>query len=685
MRRLSVDIGGTFTDAVFVDDASGELVVDKAPSTPLDYSSGLIDSLASIRDRIGDVDYFVHGTTVCLNAILQGKLGKTAFITTAGFRDVLELQRSNRPEVYDPFYAKPDPLIPRHLRFEVVERMRYDGSVLEPLDEKALDGVIASLRDADVDAIAVCLLHSYANDAHERRLAAILRDALPDVDVTVSTDVAREWREYERSSTAAFNAGLLPIMRSYLESLESRLSEIGFDHELHLMQSNGGVTTSAVAKERPVYTLNSGVVGGVIGTASLATQLGIANAIGTDMGGTSFDVSIVADGQYRTKPTLDIRTPTSRDHSYPILMPTLDIHAIGAGGGSIAWIDSGGGLHVGPVSAGADPGPAGYGRGGTEATITDANITMGRLRAASFLGGRFKIDPDLSNAAVLRVAERLGATLEATAEGIVAIAVTNMANAIRTMTVDRGIDPRDFALFSFGGAGSLHSSLIAHELGIPTVVVPPSPGNFAAWGLLCADMKHDYHQTFVAALADVEDDRVETAYRDLEELARGMLRRDGLPDDRMAFIRSMDLRYLGQGHALTVPVPGERLSARDRDLVASRFDDLHLQTYLHSAPEEGKEIVSLKVTGIGGIERPTWPRISSGGLNAHDARVGSRPVYVGGAWQEAEIYDRSRLLSGDLFDGPAIIEEEASTTLVLPDQTVRVDQRGAMFLTQKGA
>jgi len=684
VRRLSVDIGGTFTDAVYIDDASGEMVVDKAPSTPLDYSVGLIDSLGSIRERIGDVEYFVHGTTVCLNAILQGKLGKTAFITTEGFRDILELQRSNRPEVYDPFYSKPEPLIPRHLRFEVTERMLYDGSVMQPLDEKSLHALIPRLQDENVEAVGVCLLHSYANDAHERRVAEILRQALPDVDVTVSTDVAREWREYERSSTAAFNAGLLPIMRSYLDSLDSRMSDLGFLHEMHLMQSNGGVTTSAVAKERPVYTLNSGVVGGVIGTKSLATELGIPNAIGTDMGGTSFDVSIVVDGDYRTQPTLDIKTPTSNDHSYPILMPTLDIHAIGAGGGSIAWIDSGGGLHVGPASAGADPGPAGYGRGGTEATITDANIALARLRASSFLGGKFTIDPELSRLAVGRVAERLGTSLEATAEGIVAIAVTNMANAIRTMTVDRGIDPREFALFSFGGAGSLHSSLIARELGIPTVVVPPSPGNFAAWGLLCADLKHDYHQTFVATLADVDADRVEDAYRALEDLARGMLRRDGLSEDRTTFIRAMDLRYLGQGHALTVPVPSGRLMDPERGIVATRFDDLHLQAYLHHAPEEEKEIVALKVTGIGGIERPTWPRIAGSGSNGVAARVESRRVHVAGTWLDADIYDRSRLLSGDRFEGPAIVEEDASTTLILPDQAVRVDERGAMFLTWKG-
>ncbi len=685
MRRLSVDIGGTFTDAVFVDDERDELLFDKAPSTPGDYAAGLMDSLARFPDRIPDVEFFVHGTTVCLNAILQGKLATTAFITTRGFRDVLELQRSNRPEIYDPFYSKPQPLIPRHLCHEVRERMRYDGNVIEALDVDGLRAIADRLAEQKVQAVGICFLHSYANDAHEREAAVVIGSMLPGVDVTTSTEIAREWREYERSCTAAFNAGLLPIIRTYLDSLEERMKGLGFDHEMYLMQSNGGITTSRVAKERPVLTLNSGVVGGVIGTKSLAAELGITNAIGADMGGTSFDVSLIVDGEYRSQPMLSISTPTSGDHDYPILMPTLDTHAIGAGGGSIAWIDPGGGLHVGPISAGADPGPAGYGRGGREATVTDANIALGRLRPTTFLGGRFTIYPELSAEAVERVAREVGADLERAAEGIVTIAVTNMANAIRTMTVDRGIDPRDFTLVSFGGAGSLHAGLIARELGIPTVVVPPSPGNFAAWGLLCADVKHDYYQTFVAPLHDVDLARLEHEFGELEAMARATLQREGLAEHSMTFMRAIDLRYLGQGHALTVPVPSGHLNGGDRDLTAKRYDELHLQTYLHNAPEERKEIVALKLTGVGMIKSPRWGRLTRGDGDASGARIDVRPVYVGGRWLETAIYDRASLEAGDEFDGPAIVEEEASTTLVLPTQSLRVDDRGALFLTWKGA
>ncbi len=685
MRRLSVDIGGTFTDAVYVDDERDELLFDKAASTPGDYAEGLVDSLERLSGKIPEVEFFVHGTTVCLNAILQGKLAKTGFVTTRGFRDILELQRSNRPEIYDPFYTKPQPLIPRYLRFEVGERMRYDGTVIEPLDTDGLRVIAAQLAAHAVEAVGICFLHSYANDAHERAAADLIRSLLPGVDVTTSTEVAREWREYERSSTAAFNAGLLPIIRTYLDSLEGRMRGLGFDHDMYLMQSNGGITTSNLARERPVLTLNSGIVGGVIGTKSLAAELGIRNAIGTDMGGTSFDVSIIVDGDYRAQPMLSISTPASGDHTYPILMPTLDTHAIGAGGGSIAWIDQGGGLHVGPISAGADPGPAGYGHGGREATVTDANIVLGRLRPATFLGGRFTIYPELSAESVERVADQVGADLQRTAEGIVTIAVTNMANAIRTMTVDRGIDPRDFTLVSFGGAGSLHASLIARELGIPTVVVPPSPGNFAAWGLLCADVKHDYYQTFVAPLDNVDLSRLEREFGELEEMARATLQREGLAEHSMTFMRAMDLRYLGQGHALTVPVPSGHLNGPDRDLIASRYDDMHLQTYLHNAPEERKEIVALKLTGLGVIRSPRWGRLPRADGEVTRARVAVRPVYLGERWIDTAIYTRVLLMAGDEIDGPAVVEEEASTTLVLPTQNLRVDDRGALFLTWKGA
>lgn len=682
MGRLSVDIGGTFTDSVFVDDVTGEVRFDKAPSTPSDYSEGLVNSISELGEH-ASIDFFVHGTTVCLNAILQGRLAPTAFVTTRGFRDVLEIQRSNRPEIYDPFYTKPRPLIPRTLRFEVRERMAYDGTVLEAVDVDDLRAVGERIRAAGVRAIGICFLHSYANDAHERQAAEILRDAVPDADITISTAVAREWREYERSSTAAFNAGLMPIMRSYLTSLEGRMSAFGYSKDMHIMQSNGGITTSELAKETPVHTLNSGVVGGVIAVRSLMAEQGSSNAIGADMGGTSFDVSLIVNGDYRIQPTLDIRTPSSNDHSYPILMPTIDIHAVGAGGGSIAWIDDGGGLHVGPISAGADPGPAGYGRGGTEATITDANIALGRLDPSAFLGGRFTIFPELSRSAVGRVAERLGADIERTAEGIVAIAVTNMANAIRTMTVDRGIDPRDFVLVSFGGAGSLHASLIAEELKIREVLVPPLPGNFAAWGLLAADIKHDYHQTFVASLADAEAGKVEAAFGALETTGQEALSREGISAQSRTFLRSMDLRYIGQGHALAVPVPGEHFSDVDRSLIAARFDEAHLQTYLHNAPEEGKQIVSLKVTAIGGIASPEWPKSKGSGATSEKAMSSVRPVYLGGRWEETGIYKRSLLEPGMQVSGPAVVEEDSSTTLVLPAQTLRVDERGTMSLNWK--
>ena len=449
MTRLAVDTGGTFTDAVFFDDQAAELWFHKAPSTPGDYAEGLLDSLEPFADRLGEVELFVHGTTVCLNAILQGKIETTGFITTRGFRDILELQRSNRTKIYDPMYCKPAPLVPRHLRFEVNERVLPDGQIAEPLDEQSVIRAIERLKSLGVRTIGVCLLNSYANDIHEATVVKLIRHHHPQAFVTRSTELSREYREYERSATAAINAGLMPIMRTYLESLEERVRGRGLREDIHIMQSNGGMMTSEVAHDRPVYTINSGLVGGVIATHTLARLLGEPNAIGSDMGGTSFDVSLIVGDSYRTLPQMRITTPTSGDDAYPLQMASLDTHAIGAGGGSIAWADEGGLLHVGPQSAGADPGPASYGRGGTEPTITDANLVLGRLNPDLFLGGRMNVYPSLARAAIEPLAEQFGQSVEAMAEGILTIAVNNMANAIRTMTIRRGIDPREFIL-AFG-------------------------------------------------------------------------------------------------------------------------------------------------------------------------------------------------------------------------------------------
>jgi N-methylhydantoinase A len=631
------------------------------------------------------VDLFVHGTTVCLNAILQGKTETTGFITTRGFRDILELQRSNRTKIYDPMYRKPTPLVPRHLRFEVDERILSDGRIERPLEEATVYTAIDCLKALGVRTIGVCLLNSYANDAHEVAVVDLIHRHYPEAFVTRSTELSREYREYERSATAAVNAGLMPIMRSYLVSLAGRVRERGLDADVHIMQSNGGMMTSDVARDRPVYTINSGLVGGVVATHTLARLLGEPNAIGSDMGGTSFDVSLIVGGAYRTLPQMRIETPTSGDDAYPLQMASLDTHAIGAGGGSIAWVDGGGLLHVGPRSAGADPGPASYGRGGEEPTITDANLVLGRLNPALFLGGRMTVFPELARRSIAPLARRFDQSVEAMAEGILAIAVNNMANAIRTMTIRRGIDPREFVLISAGGAGSLHSSLIAQELGIPKVVVPTMPGNFAAWGMLCTDLKHDYVRTLVAPVDTVDLEQVGTIYEELESHARETLRREHVPDERMALVRTADVRYLGQGHSLSVPLPSGAFGDSVRSDIAGQFDALHLAMYLHNAPDEAKEIVSLRLVAVGEVASPDLPELASGNeAPTASSQHTPRAVWFGGRCAPWPVYDRAEFRAANRIPGPAVIEEAVSTTLVLPNQDAVVDAYGNLILTWKG-
>ncbi|MFQ6117646.1 MAG: hydantoinase/oxoprolinase family protein, partial [Candidatus Bipolaricaulia bacterium] len=647
MYRLSTDVGGTFTDGVLLDEATGKIEVSKVSSTPKNPAIGTIESIERFKVSLDEVSFLVHGTTVVINALIEGKGAKTALITTEGFRDVLEIGRSNRTEMYDALYKKPTPLVPRYLRLEIRERIGADGEVLVPLDREALSRIIEFLREEGVESIAVCLLNAYANPRHEEEVGRLLGDHWPEVTVSLSHKITRRFYEYERTSTAVQNAYVMPVVQRYLHRLEEELTERRFRSDLQIMQSNGGVMTSSVAREIPIAMVESGPAAGAIGAAQLAGMIGYENVISYDMGGTTAKTSIIKGGLPET-------TEQYLVEGRPILLPVVDLREIGAGGGSIAWIDEAGALHVGPQSAGADPGPACYQRGGAEPTVTDANLHLGILDPEYFLGGEMAVSPQLAREAIGKIADYFKISVDEAALGIIKIVNTNISGLLQSMTVKRGYDPRDFAIVAFGGAGPVHATAIARELSIPTVIVPVSPGVFSAWGMLMADLRHDFTRTYIELMEEADPQVVNGVFRELEAQVRELFQRENIAEENIVMTYEMGLRYYGQEHTLDVPAPSE-LQDADKGRLGRSFDELHLRVYGHNAPEEPKEIVSLKVTGIGKVRKPALEKIA-GGREAPEATalLGERRVYLGdGMYQEFSIYLRDKLLAGNIIPGPA--------------------------------
>jgi N-methylhydantoinase A len=671
--KLSADIGGTFTDLVLVD-GDGTLRVHKTPSTPHDFTEGILRGAEEILaghngGDLGDVDLFVHGATVVLNALLQLSLPRTGLITTRGFRDVLEIMRTNNPRMYDLQYVKPQPLIPRWLRLEVTERVRHTGEVLVPLDEAEVRQAARRLREAEVEAVGVCLLHAYANPDHERRVREILAEELPGCTVCLSGEVAPEWREFERTSTTCVNAATIPIISSYLHRLTDQLSERGLRRELLVMQSNGGVMSTSAACEWPVRTVMSGPSGGVVGALALADKIGCPNLVTLDIGGTSSDMGVIAEGR-----AISVVESTVAD-GWPILAPMIEILSIGAGGGSIAWLDVGGALRVGPQSAGADPAPVCYGRGGTEPTVTDANLALGRINPDYFLGGAMQLDTESSAASLAdKVADPLGLDLQAAAAGILRIVNTNMSKAIRSILVERGFDPRDFVLMGFGGCGGLHTAAVMRELNIPHAVVPNNPGALSAVGMLGTDFRHDRARTHVRPIADLDVDEVERIFGELEQAAQAALASDGVTEASTELRRSVDVRYIGQEYHLNISCPGAGGDI-DPATIERQFDEAHARVYGYSTPEFPAQIVNLRVAGIGFTERPTLPTVPQrepGSVLEPRAR---RSVHFDDeGWADAAIYDVEDLMDGDRLPGPCILEDPRSTMLILPGQHGLVDR-----------
>jgi N-methylhydantoinase A len=682
--RVAVDIGGTFTDVVVFDEANGSLALAKALSTPAELARGVLEGLTKATVQFGEVSSLIHGSTVVINAIIERQGAKTALVTTKGFRDVYEIGRINRPESFNPRFRKHRPLVPRENIFEVTERMLADGSVRTPFDEEEAREVARIIKEEGFEAVAVLFLHSYRAPEHEIRMCQILRETEPSLFLSASHELSREYREYERTSTVAANAYVGPKVSQYLGDLERRLRDHRFGGSLMIMQSNGGLSDVEMARRQCIQMMESGPAGGVVGTMALCDMLELDAAIAFDMGGTTAKASVIRRGEPSLSPDYFIG---GYNEGLAIRIPVLDIVEVGTGGGSIAWLDEGGGLHVGPRSAGAEPGPASYGRGGTEPTVTDANVILGRLSPESFLGGEMRLDRIAAEKALRdKLAQPLAVNLQRAAAGMLQVATAAMANAVRHVTLERGLDPRDFTLVAYGGGGPLHAASVAKELSIGKIIIPNAPGHFSALGMLMADLRRDYVQTLFERMDDLEMFQLEDHFQKLEDEGRQALLASGIPPERIVFERAADMRYVGQEHAVAVRMPANAGDESARTEIKRRFDEAHELRYSHSAPEESADIVSLRVSAIGRLRKPHFAQIAQGqAMPPANSRRGARTVLFEGAGAiESPVYDREKLLQGNVIAGPAIIEEVASTTVVEPGDTATVNGFGHLVLQLNG-
>ncbi|MGA2505619.1 MAG: hydantoinase/oxoprolinase family protein [Anaerolineales bacterium] len=677
MYRLSTDVGGTFTDGVLLDEMTGQIKISKVLTTPANPAIGTIESIAKFGVGLDEVSFLVHGTTVVINALLESKGAKTALITTEGFRDILEVGRSNRLEMYDALYKRKDPLVPRNLRFGIKERINAAGEILMPLDIQAMDQIITEMKRQKVEAVAVCLLNAYSNPIHEEEIGQYLQKHYPETIFSLSNNITRRYYEYERMSTTVQNAYVMPVVKTYLQSLEDQLVSRDYKNVLQIMQSNGGVMTSGVARTIPIGMVESGPAAGAMGASSLAGLIGYKNVISYDMGGTTAKTAIITGGMPETTESYSVE-------ERPILLPVVDLREIGAGGGSIAWVDEAGALHVGPQSSGADPGPACYKHGGSEPTVTDANLYLGFLNPQNFLGGEMEIDTDLAQKAIGKIAKYYNISLHEAAYGIIKIVNTNMAALLQSMTVKRGYDPRDFSLVAYGGAGPLHAAAIAQELGIPTIIVPMNSGVFSAWGMLMADLRHDFALTTIKPIKDADVTQINEMFRDLGERLHEIFKQENVAAKNIKMTYQMDLRYLGQEHTLSVIVPSH-FTEPAKVTASKAFDDLHYANYGHNAPEENKEVVSIRAIGIGKVNKPSLQAIESGRKKpVLAAQTGERAVYRGkGRKEQFRIFRREKLLANNVIEGPAVIEEVTATTVVENNQVCTVDQYGNLIINLK--
>ncbi len=680
--RIGVDTGGTFTDIVAVDTRTGDVRTTKTPSTPSNPADGFLTGIHKILDLIdaapGDLESIAHGTTVATNQLLEGKVGDLGFITTEGFEFVLEIARQSVPDGYGNsyFWVKPDRIVPVDRVKTVRGRLDYTGAEVTPFDRESAVAAVRFFKDSGISTIGVCLLHSYANDDHEQQLLLVINDEFPEAVVSLSSQVLREYREYERSMTTLVDAAVKPTVAAYVSGIAQRLAALDTSHSIpfSIMRSNGGVLSADEVVHQPITTVLSGPAAGALGAAVIAARAGYPSVVTCDGGGTSTDVTVISDA----KPTL---TTEGMVGAYPSKIPMIDVVTVGAGGGSIAWLSPEGTLKVGPRSAGADPGPLCYGKGGTEPTITDAHLVLGRI-PPHLLGGEIGLDAAASQQGIERLAAELGLTASACATGILEISAWNQANALRQVTVKRGLDVRDFPMVTFGGSGSLLACRLMDILGLPAVLVPPNPGNVSAYGLLTVDVRNDYVQTHVAKHDALDLPAVAHIYADLTRKAREALQREGFPDTEQIVERTADLRYFGQAYEVRVDCPAGEVTADWTDLVAAAFHQSHAALYgydFRGRADQPVEWVNLRATGIGPIPRPEIREIASTTGNLAGAVLEERRVFYDD-WVDATIYDRAELAAGEKISGPAVVQEFGSTLPIHPGFRARVDAWGNLIV-----
>jgi N-methylhydantoinase A len=683
--RAASDVGGTFTDLVFyefdpVTGQCGQIRTAKSDTTPPEFEQGVMNAFGKARLSPASLDFFAHGSTVIINAITERKGAKTALITTAGFRDVLEIARGNRPDLFNFRFRKPEPFVERHLRAEITERVNHHGVVEEDADLSPLPAMLDSFRAEGVEAIAVCFLHAYVNPSNEQKVTEKIAELWPEVSVLASHQISREWREYERTNTTVLSAYVHPVAQRYIESLQSHLAAEGFADAPYMMQSSGGIATANAAKANPVSMIESGPASGIYAAAHLGEIIGERNLIVLDIGGTTAKCALIVDGKIRVSTLYHIEK--TRTHpGYPIQTPVSEIVEIGNGGGSIAWVDEGGKFHVGPQSAGASPGPAAYGRGGSAPTTTDANLLLGRIDPDSFVGGEVEPDWDAVNAAFQPLAERLNVSVDEAARGVVRIANANMINALRLVTVNKGYDPREFVLVAFGGGGAMHAVALAAELKVPRVIVPVNSAVFSAWGMLLTDLRRDYVLTQPLTLGGDSEETVSGTFGTLQQQARDDFRADGVDDAALEHSWFADMRYAGQEHTVKVPVGQGGDDRLDLAACAERFHGFHEREFTYRLDAD-VQLVNYHLVSTARVPKPALSRKAASGTSLDRAALGTRRVdFDRRGVMDANIYDGLKLEPGDGFEGPAVIQEPAVTLVVEPDCTVGVDDFGNYHVT----
>lgn len=676
MLRVGIDVGGTFTDLFAWDPSTKTARTAKVLTTKQNLAEGVLNALAQAQIDPADIGVFVHGSTTATNALIERSYPQPALITTQGFRDTIEIGRQRRAHLYDPYQQKPAPLIRRRNRYTVAERIRADGSVRTELDEGRVREIGALVRDKGIRSVAVAFINSYANAVHEQRVRDILQHEIPGVKVALSSDLPK-FRELGRFVTAAVRAALLPVMGDYLEQLEGDLEARGFRGVFYVIKSNGGVMRASAAKEHPEELIESGPAGGVAAAQHVAAQISEPQLVSTDMGGTSFDVCLIEGGRGLVSDSYQL------EWDMPIIVPMLDIRSIGSGGGSIAWVDEGGSLRVGPRSAGSSPGPACYGLGGTDATVTDANLLLGRLDPT--LGGKFPLDREAAMRAVGALADRLGMDLLRCAEGIVEICAENMASAIKMVSIDRGRDPRDFSMVSFGGAGAMHAWAIAPSAGIDKIIVPPFSGVASAFGATVMDVRHDVEATYYMECDTADLGMLNAKYREIEDSSLALLEGEGFSRDQVEIIRTAGMRYVGQSYEVSTPIPSKDIDQDAlRDIVAD-YHVVHQQEHGVASDIFGVAFVNLRVTAVGKVEKPDFGtlKLSSGvgGIDGGSADKGNRDVYFDGGFVSASILRGDQLAPGFVVKGPSIIEYADAEIVVPPLMSAQTDDYGNVVIT----